>query len=279
MTMTHRKLFLITLTLQIVFCGGISAFGGIESVNFVIFGICQWIPGVVALSCDGEFREKVGAYLRIRVNKHIWLGAISGIALILSSVALTNWFGVRTDSLDASFLQNYRLAELIPAARWSWPIHIAFLVVAAPALHVLNAALEEFMWRGALLDRLLAGGNERRAIVISGIYWGLWHVPMVLMLGWVFPTHPGVGALTFAVALTTWGMALAVLRLRSGSLWPPVITHAVLNAWIIGYHDVLLPNQMSLLWGPWGLYGALFGLLFYHGLNRSSDLPKAGVAS
>jgi membrane protease YdiL (CAAX protease family) len=43
-----------------------------------------------------------------------------------------------------------------------------------------SAAGEEIGWRGYMLTRMIDAGVPRRPILVSGVIWGLWHVPLIL---------------------------------------------------------------------------------------------------
>lgn len=253
--MAHIKLLTIALATQVIFCASILAYGGIASVPFIVFGICQWIPGGIAIAASPQFRKNMRSYLLTFPIEETLVGIFLAITLVVFSAGLAAHQISAGFNWNASAIGNYRLIDMLPLQAWSWPTYLSYLLVFAPILHVFNAATEEFLWRGALLDSLLERFGQGTAIALSGLYWGAWHIPMVVMLGWVFPEQPVCGSIIFTMSLTAWGAVMAILRLRSGSLWPPIAMHAVLNAWIIGYHDVLFPRQMSTWFGPWGVLG------------------------
>jgi membrane protease YdiL (CAAX protease family) len=122
---------------------------------------------------------------------------------------------------------------------------------------------EEFGWRGYLLPRLAPLGGAWAAI-LSGIVWGLWHAPLIVVSGYNFPGHPwlGIGGMVlFTVAL---GVIFAWLRFRSGSVWPSTLAHAALNAQAAFALLALAPAGDSLVRPPVGLIGvapfAIFAL-------------------
>ena len=87
---------------------------------------------------------------------------------------------------------------------------------------------EEIGWRGWLLPALLPLGTWP-ALLLSGVIWGLWHSPLIL-LGYniVYTDWRGVALMTGGCV--AWGVLLGWARLRSGSVWPAVIGHGALNA-------------------------------------------------
>jgi len=124
---------------------------------------------------------------------------------------------------------------------------------------------EEFGWRAYLLQKLLPLG-PRKAVLISGVVSGVWHWPVIAMghnYGFNYPFFPVPGMLAmvwFSIglsALFSWG------TLRSRSVWPAVIGHAVLNG--VGGIGILFAggNIYPLLGpSPAGIIGSIAFTLF-----------------
>lgn len=96
---------------------------------------------------------------------------------------------------------------------------------ASPALRVslmmtvasLGPLVEELLFRGLLLSALLRRMKVSWAVLASALLFALIHLPGLRWHGYALP------------ALALLALALAWLRLRSGSLWPSVLAHAVNN--------------------------------------------------
>jgi uncharacterized protein len=119
---------------------------------------------------------------------------------------------------------------------------VAFLVMLAVATTVgtvvgtLTAAGEEIGWRGYMLTRLIDAGVPR-PILISGLIWGLWHVPVVLGAGYAAGPSPAASAVLLVVLATAFGFVFARLRVETGSVWPAIILHAAWNSIIQSAFD------------------------------------------
>jgi membrane protease YdiL (CAAX protease family) len=105
-------------------------------------------------------------------------------------------------------------AMLKPTQALGWVFSIGAIAVAP-------AVCEEILFRGLLTPVLNRAAGAGVAMVVSGALFGAIHVDAMRDGTSVYYRVP------FAFVL---GMLLAKLRLDTGSLWPPVIAHATLNA-------------------------------------------------
>jgi membrane protease YdiL (CAAX protease family) len=109
------------------------------------------------------------------------------------------------------------------------PSSVLGIVVLVTALSIPGALVtfgEEFGWRGYLLPRLMPLG-QNWAIVLSGVIWACWHLPLNLLYG----LNGGLqGFLFWTVWTIGLGAILGWLRLRSQSVWPAAIMHAQVDA-------------------------------------------------
>lgn len=151
--------------------------------------------------------------------------------------------------LPAALLGVYR-----PAAPQSW-----WPLLTLPLSAVLSLPLylgEEVGWQGYMMPRLAVRFGVVPGICVGGILWGLWHLPMTA-LGGSYPGHPLYVAIPVAVAVAmAAGALIAVIRIRTESVWPAVAAHLGLNEFAL-----VLPRLFSapddvpdpLLVGPLGV--------------------------
>jgi len=139
-------------------------------------------------------------------------------------------------------------------------IQLVAAVLISPIANSLATFGEEFGWRGYLMPKLMPLGG-RKAMLLIGIIWGVWHWPVILMgyeYGFKYPGYPWAGPLLFLWVTFGLGIFLGWLTLRSQSIWPAVIGHAAING-IAGAAILLTTGQPNTLLGPLpvGIIGSL----------------------
>jgi membrane protease YdiL (CAAX protease family) len=91
---------------------------------------------------------------------------------------------------------------------------------------------EEFGWRAYLQQKLMPLG-PRKAVLLVGAIWAVWHWPAIFLgLNYLFGYwgEPVVGPLLWVWCLLPVSVLYGWLTLRSGSVWPAAIAHGVHNA-------------------------------------------------
>lgn len=161
--------------------------------------------------------------------------------IVAAGVFLSAAFGLT--SLDLFGFSGYaamidaQLAALDPALRQDagelppMGLLVTIQLLSIPVGSLINSVFafgEEIGWRGWLLPALLPLGTWP-ALVISGVIWGLWHSPLIL-LGYNFGFIDWRGVALMVGGCVAWGALLGWARLRSGSVWPAVVGHGALNA-------------------------------------------------
>lgn len=156
-------------------------------------------------------------------------------------------------------------------------IGMAFLgaIVAGFTINGLFAFGEEYGWRGWLADELRPLGAFW-VNVITGVLWGLWHAPLILM-GFNYGEYTRLGPF-FMVA---WCVAASFLLWRArevtGSLLAPAVLHGAINGFA-GVFTVLLAGANPLVAVPMGVLGsgtvAVVAAVFWW-LTRKRTQPAA----
>lgn len=161
------------------------------------------------------------------------LGLVGPVVLVVLVTLLAGAVGlVDLDLVTFSGFAD-QLEAALPAGAAVPPVGVvvAAQLAALPVGALLNGVValgEEVGWRGWLLPALLPLGTWP-ALLGTGVVWGLWHAPLIL-LGYNFDRPDAGGVLLMVGGCVAWGVLLGWLRLRSASLWPPVLAHGALNA-------------------------------------------------
>ncbi len=152
-------------------------------------------------------------FVRPQQTRFLLLAVFIGVATPLLGGWLTHWLA-HGQPLTQNITQ---LGESTPLA---WRIPLVLLVVS------LGPLVEELLFRGVLLSALLQRWGRGTAIGLSSLAFALAHLPG---LDWQLFALPD---------LILLALALAWLRLRSGSIWPSVVGHGANNllavaAWFV----------------------------------------------
>jgi membrane protease YdiL (CAAX protease family) len=249
---------------------------GALEVNFTIrTAIGMFGPAAAAALVRGPLRREGFADASLRLVGHgqrrggwMYLAAyLVPPALIAVGIGLSLLIGYQHWTDPVQSIQRL-VAQQLAAAHRSVPagltLHeLAMITLISQLVEAFTIGLainmiftfgEEFGWRGYLLPRLAPLGGAWAA-VLTGIVWGLWHAPLILLSGYNFPGHPWLGIGGMVLFTTALGVVFAWLRFRSGSVWPSTLAHAAINAQAGIAVLVLAPARDSLVRPPVGLIG------------------------
>jgi membrane protease YdiL (CAAX protease family) len=187
-----------------------------------------------------------------------------------------------------------------------WPL-LLYIVVQAMIFSIpigtLIAVGEEFGWRAYLLPKLVerfagaegasagaqdpahAGGLDaaraRKAALLIGVIWGMWHWPWILISMTYDPSMPLLYLLVYLVSTCSLSILLSWITLRSGSVWPAALGHGLLRPYTMLVVLPLKGPAIPLL-GPGfdGLIGCLgflvLALVLYFNRRALAGEKEAG---
>jgi membrane protease YdiL (CAAX protease family) len=266
----------------------LQSFAGRRPIVFAVVSTVAWFTS--ALVCTGIASSMLGRPCGDAAT--VTIGRVAAVAF----VALVLWR-----------LQWLRVSGVTRPGTWQiWLIAVAGTVYAAAASlyslfgslapdlssvlqraqsrstvtsHLVAALSEETLFRGLVLYVLIrAWGNRRRgaigSAVVASLLFAVLHLTQVLTYGVSLSSASLLTVQTFIVAI--WWAALV---LRSGSIWPAVFAHFVVNA-MVALQQLTTPiiGNESVVYARLLAFSLLLGVLGIAMLARAplrSRLPEA----
>lgn len=195
----------------------------------------MWTPGLVSVFVRAIRREGF-ADISLRLGRDklrpyllAWL-----FPLLVGGIAYGAAWLSGLEVFEAPATSGLGLVGMPAGPRFALTVAIALVI--GPPLAALTAAGEELGWRGYMLTRLI-DARVPAPILVSGLIWGVWHVPLIVTGQYAAGPYPLLSACTFLLCISAGAVVAAHVRLATGSVWPAVIFHASWNAIIQGPFD------------------------------------------
>lgn len=123
-----------------------------------------------------------------------------------------------------------------PATAGKFLIVLLAVATVGTVASCLSALGEEIGWRGYMVPRLVEA-ELPQPVLLGGIAWAAWHLPLILSGQYAQAGNPLVSASLFVLVVVAISYLFARVRLETGSVWPAVLLHASWNAVIQGAFD------------------------------------------
>jgi ABC-2 type transport system permease protein/sodium transport system permease protein len=198
-------------------------------------------------------------------------GVVAAVVLMASGLWIVAYEALKTLSdLGFGTIDLERIAGLEEAKAKFRAVPL-WLLLATSALA--PAVAEEFFFRGFVLSALRSRLSGVRAVVYSAILFGLFHV-----------VNGSVLSIERFVPTALLGLALGVLAVRTDTLWPGILLHAIHNGllfWLTRFNQAELAqwfgSEQEHFPVPW-VVGSLLSIgigiaiLFASTLKRSDEI-------
>lgn len=137
---------------------------------------------------------------------------------------------MRKDSTMAEQLKELSNQEI----RSKLFIGILINLLMAPLGNMLTSVGEEMGWRGYFLNMLCDKYSKWRAVLISGVVWGIWYFPLVIGMGLFYGKdytgYPVIGCICVIVYCVVLGTLYSYLTIKTHSCIPAILANASVNA-------------------------------------------------
>lgn len=269
--MTKKRLIIfITLTIilaWIVFllvplCG--LTYGSGASV--VILAVAMFMPALSNVLTRLITKEGFkNMYLRPHFKGHMrdyLLLYFGPTVLLLLSGAV--YFLIFPDSFDAELTALMAMVTSSgahgPSASALLGVQFLIFVAIGPIVNIIPTMGEELGWRGYLLPKLRMFLSDRASLMITGVIWGIWHLPIIVMghnYGTDYWGYPWFGILAMIVFCVMLGIIEGYITIKLESAFPAAMIHSTVNAGASlpilfaksGYNPLLGPAVTGLVGG------------------------------
>jgi uncharacterized protein len=242
---------LLTLLLSSIFYALIIRAGHLSAGNHHYGEALMWMPAIAAFLTVAIRRLDINSLgISTFGGGFAVLGYVTPLAYAAIAYALVWTFGF------GAFPDPSAIAKM--AARLGWQLSdptmftfLYFLLIGSTGMidGVARALGEEIGWRGFLAPRLVEQMGFTGGVVVTGLIWAAWHMPILLYADYNSGTPWWFALSCFTVMVVAMSTVMTWIRLRSNSVWPCAIFHASHNLFIQGFFSPLTAPR-----GRWTLY-------------------------
>ena len=237
-----------------------------QGIGTVVFMGAPAVAAIVVLRVRrASVRKGCGLYLgRARWLVLAWLAPVGltavmiGVGLTLPGTTLTTEYSAFLLELGATETEAAETVAELEATGVSPGVTLGGLaLVLGATLFALAALGEELGWRGFLLTKLAPLGFWKVSLV-TGLVWGIWHTPLIL-LGLQFSAAPAIGLLLMPTATVALSPTYTYFTVRARSVLAATFFH---GSFVFGtFTSVYLAGGDELVVSSFGVVGIVAALL------------------
>ncbi|HZK02743.1 MAG TPA: type II CAAX endopeptidase family protein [Anaerovoracaceae bacterium] len=210
-----------------------------ESVAMVILAAMMFSPAISSIltriiTKEGFKDMYLKPNLKGNIRKYLAVFFGPSILLLISCVI---YFFIFPNNFDAQFNRiNDMLAVNGPkglTAGNMLVISILQIIFLGPLINIIPTLGEEVGWRGYLLPKLRKLLNDRPAVIVTGVIWGFWHLPAIVMghnYGKDYLGYPWMGIIAMIIFCVILGIIEGYATIRLNSVIPAAMIHSTVNA-------------------------------------------------
>ena len=169
--------------------------------------------------------QPTGISWKVQGKRRFWLAAWFGPA-VLTLLGAVLYFAVFPSRLDFSGswlvaayggeMDAQTLRSQLGVSTGSYLLQNGlFAVLLAPAINMFPALGEEVGWRGYMMPRLKERFGLLNGRLLGGVVWGVWHWPLMLLVGYEYGTNylgaPLLGLVVWCVVCFALNTLLDIL--------------------------------------------------------------------
>ncbi|WP_028560180.1 CPBP family intramembrane glutamic endopeptidase [Paenibacillus pinihumi] len=217
--------------------------------------LLMWAPGISSIITRLVLREGT-ADISLRFGGRHSLKTLPFILLFPVVIGLIA-YGIAWGAGLVEFAAPETFFEASPVVMFL--VILLFQMVVGTAVGLITSTGEELGWRGYMTTRMM-DARVPYPLLTSGIIWGLWHLPVILMGDYYSGPYPALSVIFFMISCTSFGYIVGRIRMTTGSLWPAILLHSSWNAIAQDAFDAFSKGENALLWT--GESGIIVALVF-----------------
>ena len=214
---------------------------GLSTSRTLIMAI-MFIPLIGAL-LSGHSLKDLGWKPLFKGKGRYWLMAwfLPGILTLLGAIIFFTVFPKAFDLNGAYMVASggEEALKQMEASGMTYKTYILLCIVESltilPAINAIPSIGEEAGWRGVMTPYFKEKYGRRPGLMISGIIWGIWHWPLIILIGYEYGTvyygAPFLGPVAFCLIAVCMGILLDYVYDKGRSIWLPAVLHGSFNAW------------------------------------------------
>lgn len=185
--------------------------------------LLMWVPALAAVisGCAAQ-KENDGKVSFRRLLRNLGFRMVSLKWILLSCIIPLVYIGIpyvifwkiSPESLD---MNGRSMGQML------------VMTFAGILVGLVTAIGEEIGWRGFLVPAVMERVGMMKALLVTSLFWGVWHLP-ILISGLYMPGTPvGYKVPAFILMIIPVGMIYGLVTVKSGSVWTAALLHAAHN--------------------------------------------------
>ena len=245
----------------------------------------MWCPGIAAIITTLYLRRSLKSLgwkwgsTKYQIQSYMIPLLYAFVAYV---IVWTLGFGkLNPETLQTQVAENLGIEGI--NAVLAFIIALVFLGIVGIIPSAIAALGEEIGWRGFLVPELFDTYGFTRTSFITGLIWGVWHLPVLLFADYNSGTPVWFAMICFMVLVVSISFIYTWLRVKSGSLWTAVLLHASHNLFIQSFFTPITEDTGNTAYfiDEFGVVLPILsiGLAFYYFKGRNELIPDVTHAS
>lgn len=194
----------------------------------------MWCPGISALITMKILKRNISELgwkwgeTKYQIRSYLIPLLYAFIAYII--IWSIGWGGFYNEDTVSGITKSFGLGEIGDGL--SIVLYFILVGVFSTILSMSYALGEEIGWRGFLVPELYKSQGYTKTSQLTGLIWGIWHLPILLFADYNSGTPYWFAMPCFVVLIISISFIYTWFRMKSGSLWTAVILHGSHNLFV-----------------------------------------------